>query len=87
MRKKLLIALLGLVASFMMTTAGFAEDVYVTKYGKKYHKEGSRFIKNKEVIKMAREDAEEKGYEPSKDFLKKEVAAKEDSEEQKTSEK
>ena len=70
MRNKLTTLVLGVVLSFLMTTAVFAEDVYVTKNGKKYHKADSRFVKGKEVEKLSREEAEARGYEPSKDFLK-----------------
>lgn len=69
MRKKLTVALLGLVMSGLIAGTVLAEDVYVTKYGKKYHKAESRFIKGKDVQKLSREEAEEKGYKPSSDFL------------------
>lgn len=61
----------------LATSLAIAEDVFVTKYGKKYHPEGSRFIQNKEVIKMTREEAEAKGYSPSKEFFKKDAASEE----------
>jgi len=71
MRKhKFLTVLLGVFLSVLMTVAAFAQDVYVTKRGKKYHKEGSRFIKGKEVQKLTLEEAEELGYEPSSEFAK-----------------
>lgn len=54
-----------------------AEDVFVTKYGKKYHKAESRFIKGKEVIKLDREEAEAKGYKPSSEFLDEQPAQEE----------
>ena len=50
--------LLTVLAVMILTTAAFAEDVYVTKRGKKYHKEGSHYIKGKEVEKITREEAE-----------------------------
>lgn len=68
MKKGLHILLAGLMAAMMFSAVSFAEDVFVTKYGKKYHKEDSRFIKGKEVKKMSREEAESKGYKPSSDF-------------------
>ena len=58
-------------------TASFAQDVFVTKYGKKYHKAGSKFIKDKEVTKMTREEAEELGYKPSSEILKDDEVSKE----------
>ena len=70
MLKRVLSSMLVLAVSLMMwTSAAMAEDVYVTKYGKKYHKKDSRFIKDKETIKLDREEAEAQGYEPSSDFL------------------
>ncbi|NQU18942.1 nuclease, partial [bacterium] len=40
------------------------EVVYVTKRGKKYHKEDCRFIKNRETISMDKKEAEAKGLTP-----------------------
>ena len=68
MSRKLLNCALVLALSAMMTTLAFAEDVFITKYGKKYHKADSRFIKGKEVTKLTREEAEERGFKPSSDF-------------------
>jgi len=68
MKNRIVLTFLSLVLAGMVTTAAYAEDVYVTKYGKKYHKEGSRFIKDKEVVKLDRLEAEEKGYAPSSEF-------------------
>jgi len=69
MRNKLMIAVLSCALLAGFTGLSWAEDVYVTKYGKKYHKEDSRFIKGREVEKLDREEAEELGYKPSSDFL------------------
>ena len=66
MRRKLLIALAALV--LLSTSFAHAEDVFVTKKGKRYHKADSRFIKGKEVTKLTREEAEAKGYKPSSEF-------------------
>ncbi|MFT5387816.1 MAG: hypothetical protein ACI9E5_000951 [Candidatus Omnitrophota bacterium] len=79
MMKRLLLCALSLCILASSAAVSFAEDVFVTKYGKKFHKEGSRFIKDRETIKMTREDAEEKGYKPSSDFLEedKELETKE----------
>ena len=70
MSKKLLSIILSVFMLAGAAQLAFAEDVFVTKYGKKYHKEGSRFIKDKDVEKMTREEAEERGYKPSSDFMK-----------------
>lgn len=40
-----------------------AETVYVTKSGKKFHKESCRYLKNRETIALTRSDAEKNGYE------------------------
>lgn len=70
MHKKLLSLALSLVMLAGLAQTAMAEYVYVTKYGKKYHKEDSRFIQNRETEKITREEAEERGYEPSSDFSK-----------------
>jgi hypothetical protein len=71
MKKRVFSTFLSLlVGMLVLTQAVFAEDVYVTKNGKKYHKKDSRFIKGKEVEKLTVEEAEARGYEPSSDFLK-----------------
>ncbi len=66
MLKKVLLTVLAVA---LISTAAFAEDVYVTKKGKKYHKEGSHYIKGKNVEKITREEAEKRGLKPSKEFL------------------
>ena len=38
--------------------------VYATKRGKKYHKEGCPFIRNRETISMSESEAIEKGLKP-----------------------
>ena len=74
MQKRIFSGLLGVIVAFMMMAqVALAQDVYVTKYGKKYHKEGSRFIKGKEVEKLTIEEAEERGYTPSSEFKKDEA--------------
>ena len=62
MRKLILTVLL---MSFMSVTAFvYAEDVYMTKNGKKYHKEVCRFTKNREVNSLAMDEAISKGLKP-----------------------
>ena len=72
MRKALTAGVMGLALSMLLTTASMAEDVFVTKKGKRYHKANSRFIKGKEVEKISREDAEKRGLKPSSEFLQEE---------------
>ncbi|MFA5088124.1 MAG: hypothetical protein WC552_03715 [Candidatus Omnitrophota bacterium] len=70
------IVMLGLAVCFLMTTAlAFAEDVYVTKRGKKYHKEDCRFIKGKEVQKIDKQEALQKGLVPCGKCFKEDVSA------------
>lgn len=59
-----------LFTGMVLATSVLAEDVYVTKYGKKYHKKDSRFIKGKDVTKLDREEAEAQGYMPGAEFSK-----------------
>lgn len=75
MKKTLLSFLMICVLAASFSTLAIAEDVYITKYGKKYHKEGSRFIKDREVERIDRKKAEELGYEPSSDFLEEDAEA------------
>lgn len=77
MKKKLLAMLLGLVISSISVTAAFAEFVYATKNGKKYHHVDSRFSKVKSAEKITIEEAEERGLEPSKDYLRRKAQEKE----------
>jgi hypothetical protein len=57
-----------LMCMLFLTTATFAtasaKDVYVTKNGKKYHTETCRWVKGRETIKMAEEEAIKKGLTP-----------------------
>ncbi len=46
------------------STFAFAEDVYVTKNGKKYHKADCLLIKNKGAKPITMEDAIKKGLKP-----------------------
>ncbi|MCA9394393.1 MAG: hypothetical protein KC900_09340 [Candidatus Omnitrophica bacterium] len=66
--RKVLFGLLTAVILFVQPA--LALDVYVTKNGKKYHKKDSRFIKGKEVEKLTREEAEARGYIPSREMIK-----------------
>ena len=63
MAKKMMMAVL-LVMFLRVTANSFAEDVYVTKNGKKYHKEDCRLIKNKKPIAVDRTIALKNNLEP-----------------------
>ena len=69
--KKLL--MLGLCMTFLaMSSLAFAEDVFVTKRGKKYHQETCRVIQKSKVTAIDELEAEEKGYGPCKRCFKEE---------------
>ena len=80
MKRALKVMLLGLVATAMLATSAFAEWVYVTKNGKKYHPENSRFAKMEGVERISKEDAEKRGLQPSKAYLRYLEELKEDEE-------
>ena len=50
--------------------------VYATKQGKKYHREGCPFIKNRDTISMSQEEAEAKGLKPCGRCIKENKQAK-----------
>lgn len=70
MKKTIMAIILGAIISIVSIGSAFAEFVYVTKSGKKYHHSESRFIKNKDAEKITVEEALERGLEPSKDYLR-----------------
>ena len=69
MMKKLLA--LSLLMSFLaLTTHAYAEAVYATKNGAKYHKENCPLIKSKGAEKIDMEEATQRGLEPCKRCFK-----------------
>ena len=70
MKKRLMVLMMAVAMAVGAVGLTFAEDVFVTKNGKVYHHAGSPFIKNRETVKMTKEEAEAKGYKPSKSYLK-----------------
>jgi hypothetical protein len=70
MKKKLLVLMMAAVMALGAVAMCFAEDVFITKSGKVYHHAESPFIQNRETVKMTKEEAEAKGYKPSKSYLK-----------------
>ena len=62
MNKVLTMMLVG--AMLLSTTFAFAEDVYATKNGKRYHKADCLLIKDKGAKAVSLEDAEKKGLKP-----------------------
>ena len=67
--------ILTILAGIMVMTvahASFAEDVYITKHGKRFHKELCKVTRNKEVQKLDRQAAELKGLKPCQSCFKEE---------------
>jgi hypothetical protein len=74
--------MLGVLVSFLAaTTCAFAEDVFVTKNGTRYHKEVCRLLKNKEsALKLEKSKALGDGYGPCRKCFKEDVAVEGDQE-------
>jgi hypothetical protein len=69
------LVMLGMLVTILSaTTCVFAEDVFVTQNGTKYHKEICRLLKNKDnVTKLDKKVAEEEDYSPCKLCFKEDV--------------
>ena len=72
--KKVTVLVLG-ITLVAMTTLAFAEDVYATKNGKKYHKEDCRLIKSKNPQKISKEEALSRGLVPCSKCFKEDTSA------------
>ena len=59
--KKLFMAVLALL---ILSNAAFAESVFATKNGKKYHKQDCVFIKDRNASEIDDKDAIAKGLKP-----------------------
>ncbi|MBF0522848.1 MAG: hypothetical protein HQL24_07330 [Candidatus Omnitrophica bacterium] len=67
-------AMMALLLAFLTaSTAAFADNVYVTAKGNKYHKADCRLIKNKQTVEMDKQKAIQQGYKPCKKCSKDEV--------------
>jgi hypothetical protein len=75
MKKRLMVFVMAAVMAMNAVGLALAEDVFVTKSGKVYHHAASPFIKNRETVKMSKEEAEAKGFKPSKSYLKAQTAS------------
>ena len=62
MNKFLTVILAGMM--LVSSTFAFAEDVYVTKNGKKYHKADCLLVKDKGAKPISMEDAQKKSLKP-----------------------
>ena len=60
---KVLSIILGLMM-ITSTTFAFAEDVYVAKKAKRYHKQDCTLIKGKTTQVISKEEADQKGLKP-----------------------
>ncbi len=71
--------MIGMLMVFLSaTTHAFAEDVFVTPRGAKYHKEICRLVKDKDnITKLEKKEAIEEGYEPCKRCFKEDVVVEE----------
>ncbi|MDD3375307.1 MAG: hypothetical protein PHY73_06275 [Candidatus Omnitrophica bacterium] len=80
--KKIILAVLCLVF-LSASTFAFAEDVYITQNGAKYHKETCRFVKDKEITKMDKKEAVDQGYTPCGRCYKEDLVVSDKSESKK----
>ncbi|OGX08332.1 MAG: hypothetical protein A2Z88_01020 [Omnitrophica WOR_2 bacterium GWA2_47_8] len=76
MIRKLTVAVLA-VCLLMATTLVYAQDVFITKNGKKYHQEICRLIQNKQISKIDEQAAVEKGLTPCKKCMKENLSTAE----------
>ena len=72
----------GLMASVMalslgLSTLAWAENVYVTPNGKKYHKPTCPLIQDRELTELDQVQAVEQAYEPCKKCYKEDQAVEE----------
>ncbi len=62
-----------LMSLFALTTQAYADQVFATKNGTKYHKESCPLIKNKGAEKIDKAQAMAKGLEPCKKCFKEDI--------------
>ncbi len=62
MKNLLSVIMIGMM--MLATTSAFADTVYATKNGKKYHQADCSFIQKKSPAAIAMEDAQKKGLKP-----------------------
>ena len=69
----------GLCLLFLAAnTLAFAEDVFVTANGQKYHKSECRFIKDRKTESLEKQKATEQGYVACQKCFKDDSSAKEE---------
>ena len=70
----------GLCLLFLaVNSLAFAEDVFVTQNGKKYHASDCRFIKDRETQTIDKQEAVQQGYGPCQKCVSADSAAVQDS--------
>lgn len=75
-RKLIMVSMLVMFLS--ATTHVFAEDVFITQRGSKYHKQECRLIKDREnVTKIEKSEAKEEDYGPCKRCYREDVVVDE----------
>ena len=72
------------VMFFSANTLAFAEDVYITQNGSKYHKKECRFIKNRETQAIDKDKVIEQGYLPCGRCFKEDLSLQENKSAEKT---
>lgn len=74
--------LTGLCILFLAaTTIAAAENVYITDNGTKYHKVDCRFVRNKDALKLSKDEAIGQGYTPCARCYKEDLTILEDKKE------
>lgn len=68
MKKLMAIVMTGVF--LMMATQLYAQDVFITKNGGKYHQETCPLVKSKQLSKISEEEAKDKKLEPCKKCFK-----------------
>ena len=75
MKRRLLVVIFHVLVITALTSRVLAEDVFITRTGKYYYPATSPFIKTRATIRVSREEAEMKGFKPSKSYLKENAMA------------
>ncbi len=73
---KKMIASVLTAAMVLSSSAAFAQNVYVTKNGKKYHQADCKFIQKSSPMTIALADAQKKGIKPCGACFKESAKAK-----------
>ena len=69
LKPALMLVLCSLALTSVMPVA-VAEDVFITRTGKFYYPASSPFVRTRATLRVPREEAEARGYKPSRSYLK-----------------